>query len=171
MDEPYYQDPDTEEEFTEKEWLREIDDKIKLDMALYGWSVIAVCGGDHTFAYSVGMSQIEDGYELLAMNVDPRVVTHLMNTFGKRLESGEKFELGEDIADIADNGYQLQLRECPADVHEKYSRAANRYVPGCKVLQLVMPDPLGYFPDDPQCDPDFAKYQHVETDIVSDKVH
>lgn len=82
--------------------------------------------------------------------MNPNDIAYILNTLGKRVQSGEKFKAGDYVAGI--------FTDCPIRLDE-YEES------GRTVLRVIIPDEKNVFPDDDKCNKDF-KIQLLPSDAL-----
>lgn len=129
-------------------------DSVRALVARFGHAVqsVADCGGPQ-FSYTVGIAA-HHGYELLTIGLPPRVANQILNDLAAKLAE-QPIADGEDIHGLAD-GFSMRLKtHRVVDPGNRIDRTnlvsislrLGYHVP--YVRQLVWPDVLGRFPDEP----------------------
>lgn len=73
----------------------------------------------------------------MVLEIDHKMVMYILNSLGKRVQAGEKFQSGDSVSEIL-QGYDIRLQEF-SDGEQP-------------VLRVFLPDSNGKFPDDADCD-------------------
>mgnify|MGYP000862500867 FL=1 len=102
--------------------------------------------------YTVNRSS-RGGPELLAFGSDP-LLNGTLNSLCVRWDEDGGLPLGEDL--LGHSYGPVRLMECPATVHEQYTRQARALAqregrPEPRVLQVVLADERGRWPWEPGC--------------------
>ncbi|PZR66548.1 MAG: DUF4262 domain-containing protein [Stutzerimonas stutzeri] len=113
-------------------------------------------GADPAFCYTIGNA--EHGLpELLVIGSFGFWLTgQILNELGAKMrEAGKPYE--EGLLDIGWT-YPFKIRKTSGDVNERFTIQAGRYLghENYVVLQIMICDPMGRYPGDEGCDPDFA---------------
>ena len=77
----------------------------------------------------------------MVLKIDHKMVMYILNSLGKRVQAGEKFQSGDYVSEIIE-GFDLRLQEFPDG--------------DTCVLRVFIPDPNGKFPDDIDCESIYA---------------
>lgn len=112
-----------------------------------GHQLIGVEGSSETpsFTYSIGLSE-KHGYELIMVGLKPLYAGHIMNAVAEHMKK-QPLEMGKAYPDFAN--LPLVPRECIPKRVEKYTVQADQYYEKpVKVVQIVMCDREGKFPED-----------------------
>lgn len=72
------------------------------------------------------------------------MVLYILNSLGLRVKAGERFKDGDAVSNILE-GFDIRLKEF--------------FDNGETVLRVLLPDPKGRFPDDPECQCIYAMQQ------------
>ena len=86
----------------------------------------------------------------MVLNLPPREIGRILNTFGLMVQSGCRFHDGEYVLGIYEDCSVrlMEFTEC-----------------GRKVLRIVLPDSHNIYPESPDCEAPYS-YQHMETDAL-----
>jgi hypothetical protein len=128
------------------DFYRNIQDKI----SQYGQQLIGIFDSNPPFIYTIGNH--EHGLpELLNVGLDPQVVGSALNALGRKMREDAK-PLSGDV----NIGGQFSVRIIEATnkmVKDKYTIQVGHYyrTHNYRVLQIIIPDPNGYWPTDPRC--------------------
>jgi hypothetical protein len=121
------------------------------DINRTGRTVICV-GDDIPFAYTIG-NQLVDLPELLVIGtIDGRMLNPLSTIM---IGNGRGFHHDE----VVSIGGALGVKIIDADIRkaqEKYTIQAGRLGRDYRVQQVLIPDRVGRFPDDPRCEPPYS---------------
>lgn len=133
------------------------DEKIAVDVSQYGLSVMLVSESEDgpKFGYSIGLSHSYNHPEIIVFGLNHEVAGVIINTIGRRIEDGERFEPGKKYEELLD-GYSCVFREVPTGCYPEYFGYARQFYKGWNfaVLQLVWPDKDHRYP----WDTDFAPH-------------
>jgi hypothetical protein len=147
--------------------------KVRERIAKYGWTVIGVFADIEaqppvpSFAYTVGLTETRQHPELVIVGLPPDVAQAVLAGACERIKAGELTCTDGASDDRIVEGYSVVFRtvdpECTAD----YLRAA-RAIEGddVRAVQIIWPDPQGYFPWQPDADPGFADSQVMLFDTM-----
>lgn len=142
-------------------------ERIRSDVAEYGWSVMKVSndrGPD--FAYSIGMYRTFGHPELLMFGLEIDTMHQLLNDAGEAVRSGARFQNGRET-DVLLDGYSVIFRTVPEFQYPGHLGWATEYYGGeaFPALQIVYPDRTGAWPWQDGVDADFSSGQPVLADI------
>ena len=130
--------------------------RIRDDITQMGRHVIGV-GGEPSFTYTIGHLFVGKP-DLIMVGTSPQIATTIFNHIGSNLELSERLvHLNEgDLLDIGGQ-FPLKIHVCGARVRAEYTVQAGQFyrMESYKVLQLIVPDMTGRYPDDPECDQRF----------------
>jgi hypothetical protein len=141
--------------------------KVRQNVDGYGFHLQGVFGGDDpprvAFTYTVGLIEKHDHPELVIFALDYDIAAQLLTTAVERIQRGERFVDGQRLEHIVANDLVLRCRGVPANRAPYRLSAARAFYErdDLPVLQLVLPDPNGRFPDATDCDPAFRIHQRV----------
>jgi hypothetical protein len=132
------------------DFYRGIEDHI----ASTGRSIIGVFDGPVSFTYSIG-NHVAGKPEIIICGVSPRDAAPIINQVSETVD----FRLVEDGQPL-DIGGRIPLRAvwCGEAAKADYTIQAGRYFghDRYRVLQLLIPDPQGRYPGDPDCAEPYA---------------
>jgi uncharacterized protein DUF4262 len=126
-------------------------DGIAANIAKAGRSLIAVGGSklDPSFCYSIGNSLVGKP-ELIVFGLAPEDAMYVLNAASERpeivgLETGGLVQIG--------GTFGLKAVRCGALAKATYSIQATRFLrdDAYDLVQLLVPDPAGRYPGDPDC--------------------
>lgn len=101
-------------------------------------------------AHTHGMEKYHHMDFQMVLNLPPREIGRILNTFGLMVQSGCRFHDGEYVLGIYEDCSVrlMEFTEC-----------------GRKVLRIVLPDSHNIYPESPDCEAPYS-YQHMETDAL-----
>jgi hypothetical protein len=142
--------------------------KVEADIERVGWSCIGVMPtvddppDEPSFSYTIGLREQGDHPELIIAGLPYKVAHTILTTaFALIKEEGIVFTDGTYSDDLFER-YRAVFRSMPPD--GKPLNVARLYygTEELDALQIVWPDRNGWFPGDPECDPQIAQRQDQE---------
>lgn len=134
--------------------------RISRAIAENGQFIVATANDDgRAFYYTIGNFDAGLPELLLVLHVSPDFAQSVLNDVGKIMrERGRAFEDGE-LVDIGSPA-KLKVVRAPASASTDYGILVAQYF-SCmhtdvEMLQVLIPDPQGRFPDEEECDPVYA---------------
>ena len=100
-------------------------------------------------AQTVGMYKYNHPEFQLVLNMDHKMILHILNSLGLKVQSGRTFKDG-DIVDDLFIGYNAKIKEFSEDDDQK-------------ILRVLIPDTNHKFPEDEGCQQEYA-YQALPID-------
>ena len=140
----------------------------------HGWAVQSVFEdvekGIPSISYTVGLSA-RGLPEILLMGIDPRTANILLNAAAEKLIGGEfQAQTGAIVNEVAN--MPLRVKQLTISQFEHFGRMAmlhgENFSHAVPSFQLVFPDSMGRFPDDPSCDPMMREIQDIDSMIARD---
>jgi len=122
-----------------------------------GWAVIGVGG---KFAYTVGLTDMEHPELIIVGAFPPHMLQGVLNSAGNLIKAGTKLEHGGWYGDVIRSFRVPVLRML--DEHVTNLAFAFRYYGRDRpitALQMFLPDPDGFYPDDAECHADYQMQQ------------
>jgi hypothetical protein len=128
--------------------------QVREHIARTGRSVLGV-GADPAFTYTIG-NHLAGKPELIVFGINPEDAQGLLNEISNRADAAE---LGTTV-EVIDLGGKFPVRAipCPDWAKAEYSIQAGRYLrtEAYRLVQLLVCDPTGRFPDEPGCAPPYG---------------
>lgn len=129
-------------------------------IATHGFQVIGVfdpSGDGPSFSYTIGLSGGGDA-EVIVIGLPPRMAHEILSMIhAKYHKAGVELPVDVKVAELAN--LPVIFRECDQSKSNVYHTGATHYYGGdVKVVQMVIPDAEGKFPED-------AEYDHAYMDI------
>jgi hypothetical protein len=137
-----------------------VDDYIKLRVepviAAHGHAVQYVGDPDdelQTFGYTVGLAAQDIPEILIIAPLAPDNLIPIVNNAVQTIKSSSPLRLAGDYDEVID-GFVVRLREISVDAFAEYGLITSKwaYSHGITIkraLQIILPDELGRFPDEP----------------------
>lgn len=117
------------------------------------------------FNYTVGLMENFTHPELLIVGIDPRLAHQLLSAAVERIRDGEAFTDGSETASLTEGATRVTFRALTPEQVAATMGLARRYYVGnddVAALQVLLPDPNGYFPGEEGCDSDWAGLQSID---------
>lgn len=117
----------------------------------HGWHLQMVVGDPvhQPWAYTIGLWTSFGHPELSMFGVDPNQAAVLLNLMGERVLRGERFEPGRAYGRVLAEQDVRVAGVLPAWYAPYFGLAIDWYLDEFPMLQVVLPDRAGRFPDDP----------------------
>lgn len=145
-----------------------------LQVQKHGWVVQSVFEdgekGIPGISYTVGLSA-RGLPEIILMGVDPRTANILLNAAAEKLIAGVfQAQTGSIVTEVAN--MPLRVKQLSTTQFSHFGRMAmlhgETFSHAVPAFQLVFPDAMGRFPDDPACDPTMREIQDIDVMIARD---
>jgi hypothetical protein len=138
------------------------EEKALHDIEVYGCHVIYVLAEEELppFAYSVGIESTSQAPELIVIGLKRELAHSIVNSYNKRIRTGERFEHGRGYSDFV-GGFDCQMRPVDSSHYRDYLGWCRWFYKGdnFRVMQLVYPTTSGIWPWEPQASEWFRKWQ------------
>jgi hypothetical protein len=143
------------EDDSDRNELSEFRDQFYEGLALkireYGFTVIGIFDSNPSFSYTVGLSP-KIGYEILVFGLPPEIACIILNLVYKKIDT-----LVVNTPDPRFANMPLMFKIADQRAQEFVVQASQYYRKPVNVMQLVLCDKTGNFPDQPN-------YDHVYMD-------
>jgi hypothetical protein len=142
----------------------DIDAWVDEMIAERGYAQISMHGEDPNepgYAFTIGNQDTHGAPELFCMGVAPDIAAQLFAICVEALADG-RLDAALPDGDVFGliEGFALRFRRLPRTVTAMTALAANqRYGDALRMVQIVLPDAEGRFPDDPLCNPAYVAAQ------------
>jgi uncharacterized protein DUF4262 len=127
------------------------DQKVIDDIKEYGWHVVLIPEQDGTpgWAFTIGLTRSFGHPEFVVFGLRSKVAHWLLNEIGKRIRSGHRFQVGENVQGLLESA-TCTLRPVATTWFRWFFGYAQWFYGGAKfdVLQVIWPDWSGRFPWD-----------------------
>jgi hypothetical protein len=141
---------------SKRDGLSPVDTKFLQIIEEFGWHVMTVAprvgeDGD-VWAYSTGLYYSYDHPEIILFNLEADALTRIINTIGRCVKTGKKFEPGPAYADIFDN-YPCSFRAVDSSQYKAYLGFSLWFYESSAfpILQCFWPDKAHRFPWEDVC--------------------
>ena len=140
------------------------DRKMLSDIERVGWAVLLIPedNGRSGFAFTIGLFHTYGHPEIILIGL-PRLTSYtLVNTVGRRVRAGEKFDAREQYDDLIED-FPTAFEVVDRRFYWEYLGMAKWFYQSWDfpVLQMVWPDQHGHFPWSMGVNPDFRRIQPV----------
>jgi Domain of unknown function (DUF4262)/Domain of unknown function (DUF4265) len=132
--------------------LAERLDPVRANVERHGWHLQLVLGDPlHLpWTYTIGLWTSFGHPELSMFGVDPAQAALLLNLMGERVLRGERFEPGHAHGRVLSEQDVRVVGVRPEWYSPYFGMAIDWYLDEFPMLQVVLPDGAGRFPDDPR---------------------
>jgi hypothetical protein len=126
--------------------LTAFDKKVLPKLEEWGWYVISVAD-EAPFSYSIGLFEHFRHPEIILFGLDSKRGHRIINDAGKRIREGHNYDLGLRHTDLL-RDYECEFCLVDPARYDGYLNYALHYYRGSSfpAIQLIWPDPHGYFP-------------------------
>lgn len=139
-----------------------MDEKIRRDIAAYGWTILAVEETDYLpcFAFTLGLWEQYRQPELICFGLPVQTLQHTLNMAGELVKDGQILDPGKSYDDFFERSHACFLQVHPDNLGDYFAYALDYYgqdqIPA---LQLVWQDRNGRFPWEEQFEQEFRYRQ------------
>lgn len=131
----------------------EIHRRVKEDIRIYGWSVLATEYQEQMFSHTVGLEKNFNHPEFEIYGLSEEIETLFLNELASRVKAGQKFKRGDVLTDLVED-YELILVINPSDPKSEISLTNNR-------LRIIWPDSNHLYPWDNDCEEECGRQRLI----------
>ena len=117
---------------------------VTVNVAKYGLHLVGVLS-EPAMTYTVGLRP-NTGFELLVFGLKPTIAAEILNDIGRQVRSGLTLKL--NVADARFTNLPVKFMTCSARAQEVNEIARRYYSAAVPMVQMVLSDRAGRFPDE-----------------------